>query len=192
MAAKKSVDTTVFDVSKPKQGAPPLKVGKRAVIKPADAPVVEEAAKESPAATASHAKKVVIKPLHESVAETAVEPTPEPPESNSPEPPKGFPEPVENAAVKPEAQPGVPAEKADREADDEIARKRTERLKKMIEEEEYFLPIQTVEERRSRKVAVFGLILIIILAAAWYDAALDANLLPNTYNLPHTTFFTVK
>lgn len=101
------------------------------------------------------------------------------------------------AAPQPEVKPetteaAVPADHDTREAESEVARERAARLEKLVESEEYFLPIETVEQRRSRRVAIFGLLLIIILAAAWYNVALDAGLLPNTYNLPHTTFFSIK
>lgn len=87
---------------------------------------------------------------------------------------------------------GIPESPDEREADNRVARERAAKLQRMIDNEEYFLPIETLEERRSRKVAIFGVLLIIVLAVAWYNVALDAGLLQNTYNLPHTTFFTVK
>jgi hypothetical protein len=87
---------------------------------------------------------------------------------------------------------GVPAESEQREDDAKIARARAARLQKMIDEEEYFLPIQTLEERRSRRVAILGLLLIIVLAVAWYNVALDAGLLPNSFSVPHTSFFSIK
>lgn len=90
-----------------------------------------------------------------------------------------------------EPEPAVPADRDKREEETEVARERAARLEKLIEDEAYFLPIETLEQRRSRKVAIIGLLLIILLAAAWYNMALDANLLPNTYNLPHTSFFDV-
>lgn len=142
--------------------------------------------KESP----KPSPKMVIQPLHDT---TEPEAAPEQAEPVVPaKPPEGFPEPVPDAAVKPEDAPGVPLDSEEREVDSELARKHASRLQKMIEEEEYFLPIKTVEERRSRKVAIFGILLIVVLALAWYNTALDAGLLPNTYDLPHTSFFTVK
>lgn len=72
------------------------------------------------------------------------------------------------------------------------ARERATELQEIIDKQEYFLPIKTVEQRRSRRFAILGLLLIILLGLAWYDVALDAGLLTNTYNLPHSHLFTVK
>jgi len=142
-------------------------------------------------------KKVVITPIHESVTEepevtvttpsvvdppAAAEPAPEPTPKPAPEPVKMATE----AAATPEPAVG------DDDATAQKMRERMTHIEKLVEEQQYFLPIQTIEERRSRKVALFGLLLIIVLALAWYNTALDANLLPNTYDLPHTSFFTVK
>jgi len=197
----------------------PVIVTNRAVIKD---PMVTEPQSAPVLPTAKPSKKIVITPLHQNVAPETDQPKAEtPPVETSPSetppdaeaaekqpvveakpdaeapkvsttPPEGFPEPVADAALAPEGMPGVPADPEERDAESELARKRAARLQKMIDDQEYFLPIKTMEERRSRKVAIFGLLLIILLAAAWYDIALDASLLPNTYDLPHTSFFTVK
>ncbi|MDB5169733.1 MAG: hypothetical protein JWN82_129 [Candidatus Saccharibacteria bacterium] len=209
---KKPVGSGVFDVARPGRGGLPASATTRSVITTnrtvVDPMVNEPQPEEQPAPLAQPAKKIIITPLHDDVEPEAVVPVqavvapevPVPdepkqvpvPEAKPPKPPEGFPEPVPDAAVKPEDTPGVPPKPEEREVDSEIARKRAARLQKMIDEEEYFLPIKTAEERRSRKVAIFGILLIVLLALAWYNTALDASLLPNTYNLPHTSFFTVK
>lgn len=190
MADKKQPSPGIFDIARPGSGGLPASSTSRSIIssnrplmrdpmmsEPSEGDLTppKEAPKPSP--------KMVIQPLHDTTEPEPVAPA---------KPPEGFPEPVPDAAVKLEDAPGVPLDSEEREVDSELARKHAARLQKMIEEEEYFLPIKTVEERRSRKVAIFGILLIVVLAAAWYNSALDAGLLPNIYNLPHTSFFTVK
>ena len=198
MADDKRPPRTVFDVTKPgKGGLPassttrPVIITNRPVIKD---PMVNEQTPESAVTATPSNKKLTITPIHDDVApkaESAEEPMPnitvdDKPVEVTPE--------TTVADVAPEgSQPvAIPAEGEEREAENELARKRAARLQKMIDEEEYFLPIKTEEERRSRKVAIIGIALIVVLAAAWYNTALDAGLLPNSYDLPHTSFFTVK
>lgn len=80
----------------------------------------------------------------------------------------------------------------DEDATAKIIKEHMLRIEKLVDSEEYFLPINAVQTRKSRKFVVVGILLIIILAIAWYNIALDAGLLPNLYNVPHTEFFTVK
>ena len=61
----------------------------------------------------------------------------------------------------------------------------------MVSEEKYFLTINKVEKKQ-RKFMIIGAIIAILLAVAWLDVALDAGLISNTYNLPHTSFFALK
>lgn len=204
MATKKQSSSGVFDVSKPGKSGLPASSTTRAIIV-SNRPLMRDPMMSEPSKgdltppPVKPSPKMTIQPLHDTVEhEPKAEPAPQAnvqaaqPAEVTPKPPEGFPEPAPDAAIKPEEAPGVPPENEEREVDTELARKHAARLQKMIEEEEYFLPIKTMEERRSRKVAIIGLLLIIVLAAAWYDVALDAGLLPNTYDLPHTSFFTVK
>ncbi len=201
MANKKQPPRTVFDVAKPgKDGLPtsattrPVIVTNRPVIKD---PMVND---PQPSPQPSSSKKITITPLHDDVEPEKPQAAPKPePQTDSTvavndKPVTVTPETTIADVAPPESldPAGVPTTGEERDAESELAHKRAARLQKMIDEEEYFLPIKTVEERRSRKVAIFGILLIIILAAAWYDVALDAGLLPNTYNLPHTSFFTVQ
>ena len=143
----------------------------------------------------------------EPTPEPAVEPvaTPEPVANPAPDitPPELKPEEApQPEPAKPEAEPAVavPAAKRDDKQlspmqNDEalrLAQERAARLQHMVEKEQYFLPINAVEERRSRRVALLGLLLVVLLALAWYDVALDASLVPNTFNLPHSSLFTLK
>lgn len=181
--------------------AEPIKVSTAAPTEPKSAPLLAADAAEAEALIpeADSADDTVTEP--ESVEQTA-EPPAEP-EPAAPKPPVKSAEPADDApAITPDTKiadvvpepdtSGIPEDPEEREADTKAARERAARLQRMIDEEEYFLPIETLEERRSRKVAIIGLLFIIILAAAWYDVALDSNLLPNQFNLPHTSFFSVK
>ncbi len=154
-------------------------------------------------------------PSVESHPEPTPEPTVEPAAALTPEPvpevsavaesPTKPPQVVDMQVVQDEAPidpilpAGVPTEKEDKplrpdqaEAALQAAQERAARLQQIVEKEQYFLPINAVQERRSRRIAIAGLLLIIILAIAWYDIALDAGIMPNLYNLPHTHLFVVR
>jgi hypothetical protein len=102
--------------------------------------------------------------------------------------------------LEPASNAGVPSEKREEKAlsteqiaaAKKTAEEREAKLREMVEDEQYFLPINAAQERRSRRVAIIGLFVIIVLALAWYNVALDAGLLPNQFNVPHTGFFTIK
>ncbi|HEX5744210.1 MAG TPA: hypothetical protein VFX84_02050 [Candidatus Saccharimonadales bacterium] len=61
--------------------------------------------------------------------------------------------------------------KADAEAEEDP------KIRKLVESKRYFLPINAVEHRRSARFATMGVILALILAAAWVNIALDAGLI---------------
>lgn len=62
----------------------------------------------------------------------------------------------------------------------------------IVASQKFYLPINRVEKRKNRRAVVIGAVLCIILAVAWLDVAFDAGIISDTYNLPHTHFFTVK
>jgi hypothetical protein len=65
--------------------------------------------------------------------------------------------------------------------DEDLATKRAmerqAQLDKIAEAGTYHLPINQVVRRRSRHVAIAGAVLILLLAVAWIDIALDAKLI---------------
>ena len=61
----------------------------------------------------------------------------------------------------------------DENEDDEYAKN----IQKLVTEKRYFLPINTQEKRRTRHFIILGVVLILLLAAAWADIALDAGLI---------------
>lgn len=125
-----------------------------------------------------------------------------------PEKPKVEDKPVDPVAAKPSENPNLKTDdlvpkisttpldaKLDPRASDPTARliaEHAERITKLVESEQYFLPIYTAEARHRKRLIVVGLLLSVILGLAWYNVALDAGLLTNTFNLPHTSFFSVS
>ncbi|HEY5153083.1 MAG TPA: hypothetical protein VII55_03840 [Candidatus Saccharimonadales bacterium] len=67
--------------------------------------------------------------------------------------------------------------------------KRQAAIDKLAESKKYYLPINTVEKRRSRRFVALGVILSLLLALAWADIALDAGLITTNTSLPHTHYF---
>ncbi|MEK7059719.1 MAG: hypothetical protein AAB971_03110 [Patescibacteria group bacterium] len=50
-------------------------------------------------------------------------------------------------------------------------------VQKLSESKKYFLPINTVEKRRSKHFVILGVVISILLALTWVDIALDASLI---------------
>ncbi|HEX8227025.1 MAG TPA: hypothetical protein VF572_04115 [Candidatus Saccharimonadales bacterium] len=76
----------------------------------------------------------------------------------------------------------------DNSKQDEVS-KAQEEIDRLIEEKTYFLPINSIEKRRSRHASILGLLLIIVLGAAWLNIALDAGLIKIGGLQPLTHFF---
>ncbi|HET9098244.1 MAG TPA: hypothetical protein VFN51_01355 [Candidatus Saccharimonadales bacterium] len=64
-----------------------------------------------------------------------------------------------------------------------------QQIAELTESKEYYLPINTVEKRRSRRFVAVGILISLILVAAWADVALDSGLINVAYSVPHTHFF---
>lgn len=62
-------------------------------------------------------------------------------------------------------------------------------IQKLIDSRTYVLPIKTVEQRRSKKVVIFGVVFSLLLVIAWVDIALDAGLIEISGIRPVTHFF---
>ncbi|HWB39382.1 MAG TPA: hypothetical protein VG604_04075 [Candidatus Saccharimonadales bacterium] len=82
----------------------------------------------------------------------------------------------------------VAAEEADaaKRAEHEAA------VQKIVDSKQYFLPINSVEKRRTKHLLIGGFIIIVLLAAAWLDFALDAGLVHIQGLHPLTHFFNNK
>ncbi len=209
MAEAKKPGSGVFDIAQPGKGqvtsatSRPVMITNRPVMTD---PMVNEVPQEEPttAPPLKATKELVIAPLHKTLSEAPDKTEPadiasSTPETAKPDVPIAEPvvEPVTETKPTPKTETAEPPKTAEEAADkaQEAAKSANEhaaRLEKMIEEEKYFLPINAVQQRRSQQIAVIGALVIILLALAWYNVALDAGLLPNTYNLPHTSLFTVQ
>lgn len=62
-------------------------------------------------------------------------------------------------------------------------------IQKLADRKQYFLPIDSVEQRRSQRFVVLGIVLSLVLAVAWVDIALDAGLIKISGIKPVTHFF---
>lgn len=73
------------------------------------------------------------------------------------------------------------ADKADKklqdEAEDKEAKKRQQAVARLVESKKYYLPINTVEKRRSKRVVILGVTLSVVLLLGWINIALDAGLI---------------
>lgn len=82
-----------------------------------------------------------------------------------------------------ESKPAVATDKqksAAAEAEAAAAKEEAEHreaTQKLIDERKYFLPINSIQKRRTKRHVFLGTLLIIILIAAWVDIALDAGLI---------------
>lgn len=62
-------------------------------------------------------------------------------------------------------------------------------IQKLADSKQYYLPINSVEKRRTKRVVLLGVVLSIVLVAAWLDIALDAGLVQVDGLKPVTHFF---
>jgi hypothetical protein len=62
-------------------------------------------------------------------------------------------------------------------------------IDKLADSKQYYLPINTVEKRRSKRFVAIGIILSLLLILAWADIALDAGLIHLSGIKPLTHFF---
>lgn len=62
-------------------------------------------------------------------------------------------------------------------------------LQKIVDSKQYFLPINSLEKRRSRRFVLLGVVLSVVLLVAWADIALDASLITIPGIKPVTHFF---
>ncbi|HSX46339.1 MAG TPA: hypothetical protein VLG27_05075 [Candidatus Saccharimonadia bacterium] len=62
-------------------------------------------------------------------------------------------------------------------------------IQKLVDSKQYYLPVNAVEKRKSRRFVLLGIVLSILLVVAWADIALDAGLVASGSSLPHTHLF---
>ncbi|HYH36173.1 MAG TPA: hypothetical protein VD706_01595, partial [Candidatus Saccharimonadales bacterium] len=131
-------------------------------------------------------------PLSKKIAETKIMPpsqaaVPDEPPAQEPEKPESEDMPAETEEPEPEDKSH---ESSHRDKNDESATAAQEaKLQKLIDSKKYFLPINAVEQRRSKRVVTLGVVLAILLALAWFNIALDAGLIHVDNIKPVTHFF---
>lgn len=131
-------------------------------------------------------------------AEQTTKPEPEPEKVVEPPPsaapadePEAAPEPQPEAVEDDEEkdQPLAKGSAQQLEAEAATAAKHQADVEKLADSEQYYLPINTVEKRRSRRFVAIGIILSLLLVVAWADIALDAGLVHVNSVKPVTHFF---
>jgi hypothetical protein len=119
-------------------------------------------------------------------AELKLEPTP--PESEPKEPKKADDKPAKDSedaqadeAAESETDPETETDSDSKPAPDPEGDaeniKREAALEELVDGKKYFLPINSVERRRSKRIVIGGVLLSLILIVAWVDIALDASLI---------------
>ena len=143
------------------------------------------------ATTESDKDKVVDKPL----AAAADKTVPAASESMStPTAPKGAPAERNDKSSGEEAtedEPDQAAQATEQElnAEAEARAKHAEAVQKLVDAKQYFLPINTVEKRKTKHFVLLGAVLSVLLALTWADIALDAGLIQISGVKPITHFF---
>jgi hypothetical protein len=92
-------------------------------------------------------------------------------------------------------EPSKPESKSPEQKETEEAVKKAEHeaaIQKIVDSKKYYVPVNTVEKRRSKRFVALGALLSLFLIIAWLDVALDAGLVNLSTNLPHTHFFSIS
>lgn len=168
-------------------GAPPVTAPTTARIK--ITPLTDDSSeKDTPAEKPS--KEKTIAQLAEEAEKRSAEkaaPTPEPPAPEA-QPEKAEPSKEEPASLDaPLPDKKKPAKTDEDEA--EAKKKREAELEKLVENKKYYLSINSVEKRRTKRAITIGVVLCLLLGAVWLDVALDAGILKLQGVKPLTHFF---
>ncbi len=179
----------IADVARPNTSAPsasarPVIVTNRPILK--DPMVIDK--DDPPAKDDSAANTVTVKvvPATENKPAEDAKPaeskeltkTPVPPADDTPR--SGF----------NDEEPAKPAaDAAEQEAAEAAQAEHDTAIQKLVDSKQYFLPINTVEKRKSKRFVALGIILSVVLALAWADIALDAGLIQINGVKPLTHFF---
>lgn len=82
--------------------------------------------------------------------------------------------------------------KSKEDSEESIAKRKAEHdanLQKIVDAKTYYLPINAVEKRKTKRFVVLGVLLSILLLMVWVDIALDAELIQIDGLSPLTSFF---
>jgi hypothetical protein len=154
------------------------------------APIAEEPKEPEPTKDSEPDTEPEAKPAEE--PETKPEPAAEPTETPEPESePEAEPEAETETEEKPEKDTAaMPASlEAQAEATAKAEADHDAGVQKLVDSKQYYLPINSVEKRKTRRFIVLGLLVVILLALAWADVALDAGLIHVDGVQPLTHFF---
>ncbi len=182
--SKRIIDVAHPDKTAPAGNSKSVIVSNRPLL-PDPMVVPEDEASATPAPAAGPVRvapelKVAPKPNEaaeaEAATETPVKPTPA---EEQPEP----------AADAPQTPKGETAHTKQLQADAEAETKRQAQIDQLADSKQYYLPIDTIENKRSRRVVALGILLSLVLIIAWADIALDAGLIQLGNIKPVTHFF---
>ncbi len=217
MSEAKQPAKPIVDVAQPGKTAPPLTskpvlVSNRAMLK--DPMVISKTEEEPPkedTVTVKTARSGQTVAATEAVANPEVEPKTEQALNTTPEPvlkpdesaPKSEPE----APAKEDTPPAEKKESSESTESNEASDKQAiptdaqieaaaaaeaahdATIQKLVDSKQYFVSVNAVEKRRTKRVVALGVALSIILALAWVDVALDAGLIQIGSVKPVTHFF---
>lgn len=193
---KKPAAKPIIDIAHPGKSAPsatskPVIVTNRAILK--DPMMADQGNQEpdlpdkeaAPTLAPSRSGRPNLKPTAVASEDTsATEPSSDP----TPEPAKLSP--AEDAATADDDEATAAGQTEQQlAAEDEAHAKHEAEIQKLIDAKQYFLPINAVEKRRSKRVVLLGVIVSLLLALAWADIALDAGLIQINGVKPATHFF---
>jgi hypothetical protein len=178
--------------------APTLKTGKAPAPAPDPEPEAETQADAPPATgtPATHKKldlKPLLAPITDAEPETDAPAAPETAEKPQPSPATGH-----DTSIPPdEDAPPEETKEGDKgtlvggavEDEEAIKAKADAELQKLVDSKKYFLPINSREKQRTKRLLALGVLLSLVLIAAWFDIALDAGLLHIEGVKPLTHFF---
>lgn len=178
----------IVDVARPNESAPsdtsvPVIINNRPILRDpmmaSDIPTVGKPDSETAPLTAT-ATKINIQPMNSDETDQVEVKKPEPVEKiEEPvsEPPIAEPEQVgsitEDTSVS--SNPKTAAENIAAEAE-KVAKHEAE-MQGLTDSKKYFLPIDTVQNRRTKRFVITGIVISILLVIAWVDIALDAGLI---------------
>lgn len=180
----------VNDVARPGQSAPsassrPVIVSNRPILKD-PMMVSEDDAEEAKTAEtlASKAKDIpklqmpaatIAPPTSEADVETSEATTDETPTKKAPD--ESLPDDTAPAEPNKDKASSSTVQNPDNDVEAKQQAEHTVAIQKLIATRQYFLPINAVEKRRSKRFVALGIMLSLILAVAWVDVALDASLI---------------
>lgn len=88
-----------------------------------------------------------------------------------------------------DAQGAQKSDAPDLEAEESKRAEHDAAIQKLVDGKQYYLPINSVEKRKSKRFVAVGILLSLLLAVAWADVALDAGLVHIANVKPVTHFF---